>query len=559
MRKFWFTRGVAESQRRLVFLAMVVSPLYSGIETLQTHSGDNVRLERVLAALARKSCQGRACLKPHEDVHGHHGSLSNSEVFANLQIFPPAWERRARRLLWWQNIARHPDDYVSLLATVFGHYGREDGPAIGVDGRITALANPWLRELVEDLDKLGEPNLVADQPLSIFYHPCKDLFVKLPIRTWLARKYREELAAIGHAPAADAENADEEAALLRCDWIGADGAQCGYTTQSTTALSTHTDIAFMACASLCDKLWFAISARGAVESLPPLRLPNVMLMPVSKNGDAHGAGEMQRAWWSSCIHLQPFTVQFVHMKLSIWKPCRHMWWATSLLANMFCTSTSLRLNNSWQVETEPSAMDSWFGAVPHGAGDARQVWPRTGHSSKDNEQLLTAVARLTLKTAQTCRNLESAVFVTYILAKDGVYAQAASAAGQTYAQRARAAGKNHTLGQPSSWVWAALAQAALKDEALFEEKRAMLKQHCDSVTDPMVLSDQVLYCRLSKVYDQTKTRLQLSVAPGALSDVLTVLQEGIEKSGGLRKDGPAPRGALERQIQELLGEPSIES
>jgi hypothetical protein len=32
MRKFWFTRGVAASQRRLVFLAMVVSPLYSGIE-----------------------------------------------------------------------------------------------------------------------------------------------------------------------------------------------------------------------------------------------------------------------------------------------------------------------------------------------------------------------------------------------------------------------------------------------------------------------------------------------------------------------------------------------
>ena len=240
MRKFWFTRGVAASQRRLVFLAMVVSPLYSGIETLQTHDGDNVRLGRVLAALARKFCQGRACLKPHEDAHGHHRSLSNSAVFELLQIFPPAWERRARRLLWWQSIARHPGDNVSLLATVFGQYGWENGPPIGVDGRVTALANPWLRELVEDLDKLGEPNLVADQPLSIFFHPCKDLFVNLPIRTLLVRKYREELAALGLAPV---ENADEVApvgpAPLRCDWIGADGAQCGYTAQSTTALSTH--------------------------------------------------------------------------------------------------------------------------------------------------------------------------------------------------------------------------------------------------------------------------------------------------------------------------------
>jgi hypothetical protein len=214
---------------------------------------------------------------------------------------------------------------------------------------------------------------------------------------------------------------------------------------------------------------------------------------------------------------------------------------------MFCTSTSLRLSSSWKVETEPSAMDSWFGAAPNGAGAERQVRPRTGRSSKDNEQLLTAVARLTLKNAQVCRNLESAVFVTYILAKEGAYAQAASAAGQTYAQRARAAGKNHTLGQPSSWVWAALTQAALKDEALSEEKRAMVKQDCDSVTDPAVLSDQVLYCRVSKVYDQTKVRLQISVAPGALSDVL--LQDGMEKRGGLRKDGPAPRGALARDYR----------
>lgn len=168
------------------------------------------------------------------------------------------------------------------------------------------------------------------------------------------------------------------------------------------------------------------------------------------------------------------------------------------------------------------------------------------------------MARLTLKNAQVCRNLESlsAVFVTYILAKEGAYAQAASAAGQTYAQRARAAGKNHTLGQPSSRVWAALTQAALKDEALSEEKRAMVKQDCDSVTDPAVLSDQVLYCRVSKVYDQTKVRLQISVAPGALSDVL--LQDGMKKRGGLRKDGPAPRGALERQIQEIIGEPGVE-
>ena len=127
------------------------------------------------------------------------------------------------------------------------------------------------------------------------------------------RKYREELAALGHAPVAAEENADEVApvgpAPLRCDWIGADGAQCGYTAQSTTALLPHTDIAFMVCASLHDKLWFAISARGVVGSLLPLRLPNVMLMPVSKKGTALDKGGMLLAWWSNCVPLQLFDVQ----------------------------------------------------------------------------------------------------------------------------------------------------------------------------------------------------------------------------------------------------------
>lgn len=196
-------------------------------------------------------------------------------------------------------------------------------------------------------------------------------------------------------------------------------------------------------------------------------------------------------------------------------------------------------------------MDGWFGKSAEPA--ERQVRARTGRSSKDHDQLLTAVARLSLKNAQACRNMESAVFVTYILGKDTSYAQAASDAGQSYAQRTRAAGKNHTLGQPSSWVWAALTQVVLKDEHLTDDQRKLVKAHCDTAADPTALCNSVLYCRMSKVYDQTKVRLQVAVVP-ELGDVLMVLQEGLDKCGADRKHGPAPRGALERQIQDLLGE-----
>ena len=171
-----------------------------------------------------------------------------------------------------------------------------------------------------------------------------------------------------------------------------------------------------------------------------------------------------------------------------------------------------------------------------------------------------AVAKLTLRNAQACRNMESTVFVTYILPKAGTYSTAGTEAGQLYAQRTRAAGKNHTLGQPSSSLWAAFMKVLATDENISEEKRQQVKSYCDEVTDPCSLSQTVLYCRLSKVYDQSKVRLQVAVTP-ELQEFLTELQRGLEASGGERKFGPPPRGALERHVQELLGEnsgPSVE-
>jgi len=181
-----------------------------------------------------------------------------------------------------------------------------------VDGRVTALTNPWLRELVEDLDKLGEPNLVADQPLSIFFHPCKDLFVNLPIRTLLVRKYREELAALGHAPVAAEENADEVApvgpAPLRCDWIGADGAQCGYTAQSTTALSTHRHRLHGVRITarqivVCNQCPWCRRIFASVEIAKRHAHARV------KKGHCPRQGGMPLAWWSNCVPLQLFDVQ----------------------------------------------------------------------------------------------------------------------------------------------------------------------------------------------------------------------------------------------------------
>ena len=243
MRKFWFTRGVAASQRRLVFLAMVVSPLYSGIEMCRLMMVTMSDLEECLplwlenfakdvpasshtkmltATIA--ACQIRLCLNFCKSFRLP-GSAEPA-VFSGGKASPGTLATMCR---YWPQFL---DNMAGKMGRLLGWMGESLLLQTHGCGNWWKIWTSWVSQI-----------WWLTSHCRFFFHPCKDLFVNLPIRTLLVRKYREELAALGHAPVAAEENADEVApvgpAPLRCDWIGADGAQCGYTAQSTTALSTH--------------------------------------------------------------------------------------------------------------------------------------------------------------------------------------------------------------------------------------------------------------------------------------------------------------------------------
>ena len=325
----------------------------------------------------------------------------------------------------------------------------------------------------------------------------------------------------------------------------------------------HTDTERMASSSWLDKSLSATSARGVAEYLHLLKsLADMCTRVLLKVLVLERVG-VPLATWSAFGRQNDWSAQSAYIMLPVWMPCISMLQE----GKVSCSSTSDQRNQlGCEASDGPSsrsaltAMNAWFAAPAPASTNERQVRPRVGGSSKEQEQLLKAVAKLTLRNAQACRNMESTVFVTYILPKAGTYSTAGTEAGQLYAQRTRAAGKNHTLGQPSSWLWAAFMKVLATDENISAEKRQQVKSYCDEVTDPCSLSQTVLYCRLSKVYDQSKVRLQVAVTP-ELQEFLTELQRGLEASGGERKFGPPPRGALERHVQELLGEnsgPSVE-
>ena len=244
LHKYWFSSGTSLRQKLFVFQALVVAPMFAGLETLQTHRGDNVRLQKVLALLGRKLLQGRACVRPAAPGQDHPRSWTNIDVFRAIKVLPPEWERRARRLLWWQHIVRFPGENVLLLATIFGKYTWENRLELHADGRASPNANPWIQDLVSDLRCLAPglpaPGLVPDLPLTLFDPPYNAFFVSLDIRTLLAHHYRNENVLRGAADP-DAAEEDEEPDLqgLLCGFVDGNGAVCAYVARSTTALAAH--------------------------------------------------------------------------------------------------------------------------------------------------------------------------------------------------------------------------------------------------------------------------------------------------------------------------------
>lgn len=245
LHKYWFSSGIPLWQKLFVFQAMVVAPLFSGLETLQTHRGDNVRLQKVLAQLGRKLLQGRACVRPAGQGQDHYRSWTNDEVFRAIKVLPPEWERRARRLLWRQHIVLFPGDNVLLLAAIFGKYAWENRLELQADGSISQQSNPWIKDLVGDLwclaPGLPAPGLVPDKPLTLFDQPYKAFFVSLDIRAILAQRYRAASALRGDADPdiADEAEAPEQEDGLVCGFVDGDGAVCAYVARSTTALAAH--------------------------------------------------------------------------------------------------------------------------------------------------------------------------------------------------------------------------------------------------------------------------------------------------------------------------------
>lgn len=128
----------------------------------------------------------------------------------------------------------------------------------------------------------------------------------------------------------------------------------------------------------------------------------------------------------------------------------------------------------------------------------------------------------------------------------------AKAASQAYNEQVQSAGKDHDQGPPHVHVWAALLQNAV-DSAITPPQKEAIEAHMTGATTPQSLVHDVLYCRVATTYDKKHMKVYVATQP-AVQEVVDELFAGLSLQGGIEKYGLTPKGAMERELQNLLEE-----
>ena len=165
--------------------------------------------------------------------------------------------------------------------------------------------------------------------------------------------------------------------------------------------------------------------------------------------------------------------------------------------------------------------------------------------------LLVALAKLSLRTADEVKKLQAATFRTILVPADCDFVTAAKNATTAFADRTRGKGGKHDLGEPHVHLWSAVIGVAL--DSVPAEAKATLQNHVDDANrgGPSSLLNKVMYARMKKTFDKKFMRFYFSVHP-SVEGILDIVMAALTKVGGQEKYGTAPKSSLERDIQAKL-------
>ena len=114
---FWGREGVPLEIIRRVFHSTVVGTALSGMEAETLTDWEITRMDRALLGLARKALGRRSTF-----IHtaGKRRYWSDKHIRTSMGMYTTFSMLRARRLGWWREIIRHPEENEQLLAALLG-------------------------------------------------------------------------------------------------------------------------------------------------------------------------------------------------------------------------------------------------------------------------------------------------------------------------------------------------------------------------------------------------------------------------------------------------------
>lgn len=233
-------------------------------------------------------------------------------------------------------------------------------------------------------------------------------------------------------------------------------------------------------------------------------------------------------------------------------------WSAVLLANIRTMFSYVFVSAIYSGMVASMVVCGWFRDTGSAAAPEVKRTRVSGGADDNHNKILAVLIKLCLKNSLDIREMQSAVLDTYMISKDNDVIAAGQTAARDYQDRMSALKGNEKglqdLGPVHVHIWAAMVSAAAKCSISEPDQQALLA-HFQEITaddaDANQVACKILVAKIKKAYDKNYVKVHFAISPD-MKNVYASFCKALVSLGAKQKVGQAPRGSLERELQEFL-------